>query len=190
MPPCRPAKPPSCRPKPPGKKASLDALIAEFRTKHLKGIERELEFFRTRPSIEVAIRHAATATDEDGYCFDHQFRILRAARLQAAAILTSAKSRFRACASFHELHTLLSDLLSPVPGLGELYVYDTALRLGTYVGLAPDFVYLHAGTREGARALGLGRGRAYLELHDLPGPLRALSVDEVESFFCFYKALL
>lgn len=74
--------------------------------------------------------------------------------------------------------------------VGELYVYDAALRLGAHLGLAPTFVYLHAGTRLGARALGLGQGRAYLEMHELPLPLQALSPDEVESFLCIYKAFL
>src|SRR6266853_1674173 len=45
-------------------------------------------------------------------------------------------------------------------------------------------------TRLGARALGLGRGRAYLEMHELPLPLQGLSPDEVESFFCIYKGFL
>lgn len=154
------------------------------------GIEEELGFFRTRPSFKSAVHHAATATDEDGYCFDHQFRILRAARLQAEMVLTAAKSRLNACKSFHELHTLMDDLLRPIFGLGELYIYDTALRMGAYLGLTPKFVYLHAGTREGARALGLGLDRAYLEMHELPAPIRALTADEAESFLCIYKALL
>lgn len=156
----------------------------------MSGIERELDFFRTRPSIQPVIHHAATATNEDGYCFDHQYRILRAARPRAKALLTAVISRLRTCRSFHELHTVIGELLSPVSGLGELYIYDTALRIGAYLGLAPEFVYLHAGTRQGARALGLGFGRAYLQMHELPGPLQALRADEVESFLCIYKALL
>ena len=154
------------------------------------GIEKELEFFRARHSIESAIHHAATATDEDGCCFDHQFRILRAARPQAEVALTLAKSRLKACKAFHELHTLMDDVLRPIFGLGDLYIYDAALRIGAFLGLSPEFVYLHAGTREGARALGLGRGRAYLEMRELPPPIRALSADEAESFICIYKALL
>ena len=105
-------------------------------------------------------------------------------------ILTKATSRLTACKSFHELHTVIGELLSPISGLGELYIYDTAVRIGAYLGLAPEFVYLHAGTRKGARALGLGRGRAYLEIRELPGPLQALSADEAESFLCIFRALL
>lgn len=156
----------------------------------MRGIEEELEFFRTRPSFESVVYHAATATDEDGHCFDHQFRILRAARPQAETVLTAANSRLNACKAFHELHALMDNLLRPIFGLGELYIYDTALRIGAYLNLTPRFVYLHAGTREGARALGLGQNRAYLEVDELPAPIRVLSADEAESFLCIYKGLL
>ncbi|MEK7411500.1 MAG: hypothetical protein AAB327_09000, partial [Actinomycetota bacterium] len=37
--------------------------------------------------------------------------------------------------------------------LGPLYVYDTALRIGAKKGQMPKVVYLHAGTREGAKKL-------------------------------------
>ena len=39
--------------------------------------------------------------------------------------------------------------------LGELTVYDVAHRIGAYLQLEPDVVYLHRGTRIGARYLGL-----------------------------------
>ena len=39
--------------------------------------------------------------------------------------------------------------------MGELVVYDTALRIGARFGLEPEKVYVHRGTREGVRKLGL-----------------------------------
>lgn len=50
---------------------------------------------------------------------------------------------------------LIDTALETIPGLGELYVYDTTLRIGAKLNLFPDKVYLHAGTRLGATALGL-----------------------------------
>jgi hypothetical protein len=38
----------------------------------------------------------------------------------------------------------------------EEVVYDIAHRIGAYLRREPEAVYLHAGTREGARALNLG----------------------------------
>ena len=47
----------------------------------------------------------------------------------------------------------------------------------------------HAGTREGAPALGLGRGRAYLEKRELPAPLQVLTPAEIEILLCLYKGV-
>ena len=40
-----------------------------------------------------------------------------------------------------------------VKGFGELSIYDTAVRIGAHLRIEPDKVYLHAGAREGIKAL-------------------------------------
>src|SRR5258705_237880 len=57
--------------------------------------------------------------------------------------------------NFAALHALLKKLLASRAGLGELYLYDTALRIGAKLGVLPQAIYLHAGTRAGAKALKL-----------------------------------
>jgi hypothetical protein len=165
----------------------MRSLVARYRKEHAPNTARETEFFRTMPSVELAIHHAALAIDGDDRCFDHQFRIIRSARRHAQTILSHAVARMRACKTFHELHSLLKGLLSPVRGLGEMYVYDAALRMGAFLSLSPEFVYLHRGTRTGAKALGLDVKREYLEQHELPDALRALPPDDIESFLCIFK---
>lgn len=188
MPACRPSR--RRQPVAPGHNPGLEALVARFRNDHAQGLRNERDYFRTLPSIELVIHHVAMATDGCDRCFDHQFRILRVARPKAKARLTTSVADLKACRSFDALHSLLSRLLSPVRGLGELYIYDAAVRLGAYLGLAPDLIYLHAGTRAGALALGLGRGRPYLQKRELPRPMQILTADEIESFLCIYKAVL
>jgi hypothetical protein len=61
-----------------------------------------------------------------------------------------------------------------VTGIGELYVYDTALRIGAKLGVFPEKVYLHAGTRIGVRNLGLDARRTALRMASLPRALRRL----------------
>jgi hypothetical protein len=53
--------------------------------------------------------------------------------------------------------------------------------------LYPDRVYLHAGTREGVKAVGLNHCAACLRLADLPRELRRLRAGELEDFFCIYR---
>ncbi len=171
-----------------GKKpAGLKELVKRFKTEFGACILGEEEMFRRMPSFDLAIHHVAMATDDEDVCFDHQRRIIPSARRQAKVVLTASKSRLKACESFHELYELLNEILDPVPGVGALYIYDAALRMGAYLRLAPKRVYLHAGTRDGARALGLAYESEFLELHQLPVELRGLTADQAESFLCIYK---
>jgi hypothetical protein len=100
----------------------------------------------------------------------------------------------RRCSTFHELWGLVRDNLKPIPGIGELYIYDAALRVGAYLRLTPERVYLHAGTRIGARTSGLlprARGRReWLESNELPAPLRDLPPSDVENLLCIYEGRL
>lgn len=74
-----------------------------------------------------------------------------------------------------------------VPGSGPVACYDTAQRIGIKLGLKPQRVYLHAGTREGARLLGLDTSREYVRMKELPAPLQELEADDVKSFLCRNK---
>jgi hypothetical protein len=65
-----------------------------------------------------------------------------------------------------------------------------ALRIGARFGLEPKRVYVHAGTRDGARALGLDADRRTIEMAELPAPIRRLTAREAEDLLCIYKSRL
>ncbi|MDQ3246773.1 MAG: hypothetical protein M3Q52_07800 [Pseudomonadota bacterium] len=79
---------------------------------------------------------------------------------------------------------------SSVSGFGPLARYDTALRIGFWLRLLPARVYLHAGTRDGSRALGLDAADGSLGRDQLPPELEPLEMHEVEDFLCIYKGQL
>ena len=91
-----------------------------------------------------------------------------------------------ACRSFDDLHRTVHDRIGGIHRIGELAVYDISCRIGAFVGLSPNRVYLHAGTRKGAQALGL-RG-ATVHKNDLPPEFGRLSPAEIEDCLCIYKA--
>ena len=107
----------------------------------------------------------------------------------ASHALLSALPSLEACRDFRQLFELVRDLIEPIPGIGELMIYDTALRIGAKLNLKPMRVYLHAGARAGARALDYeNRGRDFVHLEDLPEPLRQLEPHEIEDCLCIFKA--
>lgn len=142
------------------------------------------------PSLELAIHHAALAIDRRGKRFSHQCRIPIDALQRAKALLGGEAARLGESRTFHELHAFLAKTLKSVRGLGELYVYDSGLRIGAFLGLAPSHVYLHAGTRTGARALGLDLSQGFLRVSELPKPIQELQPHEIEDFLCIYKGRL
>jgi hypothetical protein len=149
----------------------------------------ELDFFSKQPSLAKAIHYAARSIMPNGKRHPHQRRrpasVLRAAerRLRAAA-------RFlRNCRSFAELHHVIRAEIGVIHGVGPLTIYDIATRIGGHVGLEPDMVYLHAGTSEGAKALGLD-GAETLAPTGLPPAFRALRPREMEDCLCIYASKL
>ncbi len=69
----------------------------------------------------------------------------------------------------------------------KLTVYDTAHRIGRYLGVEPNRVYLHAGTMEGAKALGFKGNRSFLMRRQLPKEFRTPKPYEIEDCLCIYK---
>ncbi len=164
---------------------SLTALVQDYIRRHRHKTIRELRYFRNLRSMEDAIRETGLARRPDGKRWSHQRRIPLAALEMATRRLRRAN--LRSVRSFADLIARVDTAVRPVHGIGELYVYDTALRLGGHLRLRPHEVYLHAGTRRGARALGLDHRSDSVSPSQLPAALRRLRPHEVEDVLCIYK---
>lgn len=150
----------------------------------------ELDYFRGMQSLSGAIESAGFATDWRGRRFDHQRRLSASALRAGTNALKRRMNQIEATRSFHELLELLQSICSNIAGLGELYAYDTALRISVFLGFEPRHVYLHAGTRKGVRALGISTAKPFVTLSELPKPLRTMPAHELEDLLCIYKERL
>jgi len=168
----------------------LEAAVALYRRENLPKLQDLLGWYAALPTIEDAIRAASHGLDQRQRRHPHQRRLKKAALELACAALLARSSAICAAKSFHSLLEIVAEVAGTIPGLGELYAYDTALRVGARLQLFPAAVYLHAGTRYGAAALGLDAGRDKLALTELPQPFHGLSPHEAEDALCIYKALL
>lgn len=180
-----------CRPDPvcghKGLKArSLRAMVRWYITYKRPCAKAELDSFRCQP-WEAAVERAALALNARGKRFSHQRRLKQRALRNAERILSDSLGKLRNSKSFAALHELVMDLLHGISGLGELYYYDTALRIGARLNLMPHRVYLHRGTRDGARALGLDWRADSLHPRVLPRELTVLEPHEMEDFLCIFK---
>lgn len=167
--------------------SSPRVILRTYATQIRPRLEKELDWFRRQPALREAIRLAALAVNSRGKRYAHQRRLRREVLERARDVLLRNEKAIAGCVDFDELYALLDRVLCPIKGLGELYVYDTALRIGARLGHLPQRVYLHAGTRLGARALGLDISAGTLETSQLPAWLHVLPAHEVEDVLCIFK---
>ena len=164
---------------------SLGAIVDDYIRNYREHAAREMQFYSRQRSLRDSVDRAARCVLPSGKRHSHQRRIPGEALEEARARLLGAD--LHSCRSFDELHSLVDSLIRDIHMVGELVVYDVSHRIGAHFGLEPERVYLHAGTREGARELGLGRGRAALDLAELPREFGRLSPAEAEDCLCIYK---
>jgi hypothetical protein len=165
----------------------LQAIADHYIEHYRRPAERELDYFRLLPREEDAVSKAALAQRPNGRRHPHQYRVASAALQESRRRLLDNLPALRKASSFGELFELVKAMIGPIPGIGELAVYDMALRIGARLGLEPVKIYLHAGTRAGAKALGLAYQGDAIELAELPAELQILAAREIEDVLCIYK---
>ena len=163
---------------------SLEAIIAHYLANYSGNADCELQFYRRQRTIDVALEHAALAQLPSGKRAHHQRRLSQSTLNAAWNALKQCD--FNKCRDFQELFCLVDETVRPIAGIGELYIYDTSLRIGAFLRLSPDRVCLHAGTRVGARALGFSGGD-YILCSDLPNQFAVLQPHRIEDCLCIYK---
>lgn len=168
----------------------LAGIVRHYRTEYQERAARELRFFRVQQTFEDAIEKAALAQRPDGKRFSHQRRIPRSALVSAWKRLQAVIAELEAASTFAHLFSIVDREIAGIPKIGKLMVYDTALRIAAWRQLEPEVVYLHAGTRDGAKALGLDTRRPYIAIADIPRALRRLRPHQIEDVLCIYKEVL
>jgi len=155
-----------------------------------------LEGYRELGDFKKVVEHAIDAKELVGKSYDqlakfsgkrhgHQRRIEKDAITVVQQVLIPKK--LKGMKSFEELHAHVTATCSGIKGIGQLYIYDAALRIGAALGLSPELVYLHAGTKMGVRALGLNAKNSSLPVNAFPKPIQKLKPHEIEDFLCIFK---
>jgi len=95
---------------------------------------------------------------------DYQYRVRRKKMKEFGEILLKIENEIKTAKNFDNLLKIISS--KKIDGIGKLTLYDTATRIGVYLKIYPEKIYLHAGTRIGAENL-LGKnkikGKKYIE---------------------------
>ena len=126
----------------------------------------------------------------------HQRCIAKVALKEAGKAIT--KVQVSKLCNFQELISAVDDAIGSIKGTGELTVYDVACRVGANLGLRPERVYLHSGTRKGAEKLLEHLKRTgqtpnfnvkdeVIDVERFPPEFHKLLADEIENCLCTSK---
>jgi hypothetical protein len=159
----------------------VDCYIRDFRDE----ARAELRFFEIQRTASAAIEKAALCLLPSGKRHPHQRRIPKKLLELAEGRLQAVRSKLAIAQNFDGLYRTVDQGIGAIKGIGKLTVYDIAHRIGAHFGKQPDFVYLHAGTRKGAKALHI-TGDSF-DPHSLPKPFSRLQPYEIEDCLCLYK---
>jgi hypothetical protein len=164
---------------------TYEEIVSAYIGTYRERASAEIRSFEKERSLSAAIRRAALCQKEDGKRHSHQWRIPVRLLKQAELRLQTAERSLTKVPDFDAVYRLVDERIGDIKGLGALTVYDIAHRIGAYLRKEPTRVYLHAGTRVGAMALGI-KGDVF-DPRILPKPFSRLSASEVEDCLCLYK---
>jgi len=130
---------------------TFDEIVRDYIREYRDAARAEMRFFEIQRSPSAAIRKAALCELPSGKRHPHQRRIPKALLEQVEARLQGIGRKLAKAVDFSALHGIVKDEIGGIKGIGALTVYDIIHRIGAHFGKAAEHVYLHAGTRTGAR---------------------------------------
>lgn len=181
----------ACKPVGDDVELSYRAIVEHYIEHRQEHAREELQRYCHK---NLGLKHAIPLMARSECCcgkkHPHQWRIPTDVLEESAAKLKNAASELGKCSDFYELLELVEGIIGKIKGVGELTIYDIALRIGANLGVEPKVIYLHAGTRKGAKALGKDCKKDWISFSDLPPEFGALEAREVEDCLCVYKHTL
>jgi hypothetical protein len=166
---------------------SLTKEIIEYKANgsihlaNMKAFYEDLEF-------ETAIDYASTGKNPDGKMNQHQWRVGYKKGMQGFNLLIIALAEIKHCRKFEDIFSLTEKVKADIHGLGELWSYDTALRIGFNLNIYPQQVFVQQGVVKGVKMVLNGKrpkGRS-LPINIFPNELQVLKAYEIENFLCIY----
>jgi len=164
---------------------AFDEIVSDYIREHRDDARAEMRFFEIQLSPSEGIWKAALCELPSRKRHPHQRRIPKTALEQAEACLQTIGRKLAKAGDFAALYGLVVGEVGNIKGIGALTSYDIAHRIGALFGKAPRLVYLHAGTRTGARVVNIS-GDSF-DPRILPKAFSCLSPYEIEDCLCIYK---
>ncbi|AEV31533.1 hypothetical protein [Owenweeksia hongkongensis] len=178
---------------------NLKMMVDEYlKSNHISWRFKVIEFYKGLPTEEI-LKKACLAKTHIGKMDSHQRRVGKEKCKEGLRIMMTKESEVWKAKTFEGLKQVTDSIASVTHGLGPLWSYDTALRIGFKMNVFPDRVYVQSGVSDGIKNL-LGkdfyknlprnRGHKYCLRENLPKELHGMEPALIENFLCIYKTQL
>lgn len=166
-------------------------IVEHYKNCQRQSLEAERVWFSEEQSFLDVIRRVALAKGPNNKRLTHQYRLDKPVIPLASQLLQSASEKLHSVQTFKDLFDEVEKCISNIKGVGPLYIYDTALRLGFFKKLQPNEVYLQAGSLKAAKHLAAtGQIQKLTSRIVLPSQFpitfRSLPAYEIENLLCQY----
>jgi hypothetical protein len=164
--------------------------VAEFYIKNYRGkIKDEIKKIKKDTLQNVLKKYGYGKNMDDKYV--HLNRLKKDSLEEAGKKLRELENKFVESKNFDEIfNTIQNKIEAEIKGIGEMYTYDTALSIGHKLGILPEFIYLHRGTRKGAKLLDIKLEREIKiskNIEGMPKEFQIFEPYEIEDILCLYK---
>jgi hypothetical protein len=168
---------------------SLQWAIADYRENELRELHELMRFFKSLP-FHSAVEYAASGVTPHRKIHPHQRGIGVKQLRKSAALLKEYTSDIRKAKSFSNLFLITEAVKSELKGLGDLWSYDTALRMAFNRGRTfyPQAVFVQGGVMKAIKKIfskKLVKQRT-LPVKIFPREIRTLKPFEIENFLTLW----
>lgn len=163
------------------------AIIRKYKQDKQQNPDTWIQHCQNQNNLSDAIHFAAYSKNIHDKKHPHQHR-LKMKNLQSfEKKILAVQKQIATTKDFDTLYSIIEECRTD--GIGDLAIYDTAIRIGAYLGLTPGKIYLHAGTKIGAAKLIKKVNTSTINKTDLPDPFKNsdLSCYELEDMLCIFK---
>jgi hypothetical protein len=165
----------------------IQRIVTLYKKSKEENPDLHIEFCKNQKTLAKAIIVAAQSINWNNRIHNHQKRVGRRTLNEFAEHLCTFKRQIAKAKNFDDLYGIVEG--ARIEGIGRLVIYDTAHRIGFFRNIFPEKIYLHSGTRKGAKNLlhKLPR-KEYLYPNELPISLQRPDLQpwELEDILCIY----
>jgi len=173
---------------------SLEAIVEDWQMRFIEGDAKKfrdtvVDYCVKADSFEEAVWRACYSRNELNKKHNHQSKVKNEVLMKWCDVIV-ARTEPRNIVSFDQLFDHLELLL--IKGIGPVTHYDVATRIGAYLKLEPEQLYLHAGVLDGWKLLHKYNEKWPFRIRRIywPRALQVLPADQVEDLLCAYRTFL